>query len=69
MAFGPKVRASVGASPEASNDLRSAGRLSAERALEGLDGMPEDCASSQFDPEVVEKLLVVLKRRADEAGA
>jgi hypothetical protein len=38
MAFGPKVRASVGASPEASNDLRSAGRLSAERALEGLDG-------------------------------
>jgi hypothetical protein len=38
MAFGPKVVASVGASPEASNDLRSAGRLSAERALEGLDG-------------------------------
>ncbi len=38
MAFGPKVRASVGASPEASADLRSAGRLSAERALEGLDG-------------------------------
>jgi hypothetical protein len=31
--------------------------------------MPEDCAGSQFDPEVVEKLLVVLKRRADEAGA
>ena len=29
----------------------------------------EDCAGSQFDPEVVEKLLVVLRRRADEAGA
>jgi hypothetical protein len=37
MAFGPQVKASVGASPEASSDLRSAGRISAERALEGLD--------------------------------
>lgn len=38
MAFSPRISASVGASPEASNDLRLAGRLSAERALEGLDG-------------------------------
>jgi hypothetical protein len=38
MAFGTSVRASVGASPEASNDLRSAGRMSAQRALEGLEG-------------------------------
>ena len=27
------------------------------------------CAGTQFDPEVVEMLLVVLRRRADEAGA
>lgn len=38
MAFSDKVRASVGASLDASADLRTAGRLSAERALEDLDG-------------------------------
>jgi hypothetical protein len=38
MAFGGDVRASVGASPDAGDDLRTAGRTSAQRALEGLDG-------------------------------
>lgn len=38
MAFTPTVRAAVGACAEASRDLRAAGRLSVERALEDLEG-------------------------------
>jgi hypothetical protein len=36
MAFGPRLRASVGASPEITDDLRAAGRTSSRRALESL---------------------------------
>jgi methyl-accepting chemotaxis protein len=38
IAFGPRITASVGASPEASADLRTAGGLSTQQALDGLDG-------------------------------
>jgi methyl-accepting chemotaxis protein len=38
MAFGPQLKAAVGASPDASADLRSAGRDSTAEALAALDG-------------------------------
>jgi diguanylate cyclase (GGDEF)-like protein len=63
--LGARIVLAVDAYHAMTSDRPYRAAMSHAEALEEL----ESCAGTQFDPEVVETLLIVLKRRDDEAGA
>jgi diguanylate cyclase (GGDEF)-like protein len=63
--LGARIVLAVDAYHAMTSDRPYRAAMSHQEALTEL----EDCSGTQFDPEVVEKLLIVLRRRADEADA